>query len=393
MDKAVADEAVSIPSRVDASGLLSAGSEGLYRLLVESVRDYAIFALDPEGHILTWNVGAERIKGYKASEIIGRHFSIFYQPDEAAQQKPAMELEIATREGRYEEEGWRVRKDGSLFWANVIITALRNPAGKVVGFGKVTRDLTERKEAQERALADARRIAEVEASNRAKSNFLAAMSHELRTPLNAIGGYAELLAMGVRGPVTREQKEDLDRIRRSQLHLLAIINDLLNYSRIEAGRITYDIERVPVGPSLATVVEMMELLATGRQITLEFTPGTEEIAARADRAKLEQILVNLTSNALKFTNAGGFVVLSATAQERDVEIAVRDTGRGIPHDKLEEIFEPFVQVGRSLTHGNEGTGLGLAISRDLARAMGGEIGVESRLGEGSTFTLRLPRAD
>jgi signal transduction histidine kinase len=243
---------------------------------------------------------------------------------------------------------------------------------------------------QLRAIEDTRRIAEAEAANRAKAEFLAAMSHELRTPLNAIGGYVDLISLGIRGPVTEQQIEDLKRIRRSQQHLLGIINDLLNFSRIEAGRLTYEFAQVPVREILEAVASMVEPLAYAKAITLTW-PGNVRSDVYTDRAKAEQILLNLLTNAIKFTGEEGQVVVSCTVRREHMSIVVKDTGVGIPADKLESIFEPFVQIGRSLTSLHEGTGLGLAISRDLAQAMGGELTVESVPGSGSTFTLVLPR--
>ena len=367
-------------------------SEQRFRLLVYGVRDYAIFMLDTTGHITTWNMGAQRIKGYTSEEIIGKHFSIFYTDEDLEDGKPARELEIATKTGVYEEEGWRVRKDGTRFWANVVITALRKPDGALAGFAKVTRDLTERRAAQERAIEAARKAAASEAASRAKSEFLASMSHELRTPLNAIGGYADLLAMGVRGPVTEAQIEDLQRIRRSQQHLLGIINDILNFSRVEAGQVTYDYSAVPVATVIEAVGQMIEPQAIKKGVKLDVYQCPPDVAAWADKARVEQIVINLLSNAVKFTNKGGVKLECDGYDSERISIAVTDTGLGIPADHLEKIFEPFVQVGRSLTQSHEGTGLGLAISRDLARAMGGDVVVTSELEKGSQFRLILPRA-
>ncbi|HEY7236760.1 MAG TPA: PAS domain-containing sensor histidine kinase [Gemmatimonadaceae bacterium] len=373
-------------------GAILEGS-GLYGLLVESVQDYAIFALDPDGYVITWNTGAARLKGYAPEEIIGRHFSVFYPEEDDPLVKTRWELEVAAREGRFEDEGWRVRKDGTQFWANVIITALRAPDGTLVGFAKVTRDLTERKAAEERAVRDASRLAAVEASNRTKSEFLATMSHELRTPLNAIGGYAELMELGVAGPVTSEQESYLSRIRSSQQHLLAIINDLLNYSRSEAGQLAYDLERISLHDVVERSIPMMLPTATSKSIAIGHGPCTMAVHAWADEQKVEQIVLNLLSNAVKFTPRGGRVVVSCGIAEDQSTITVSDTGPGVPPEKSEEIFEPFVQLGRSLTSQQQGTGLGLAISRELARAMHGDLRVESAPGGGAAFTLTLPNAE
>jgi PAS domain S-box-containing protein len=730
----------------------------LYRLLVASVRDYAIFAIDATGHVLTWNAGAAHLKGYDASEIIGRHFSIFYPPEEIAAGKPRTELLVAARDGRFEDEGWRVRKDGTRFWANVIVTALRDELGRTIGFAKVTRDLTERRAAElqairlasesaaraaaearsgeldllnhqlqdqaleleaqteeaqslteeleetneqlEDALADAERarhaaelseqfarsilesiadpfvvqdvhwrfryinakaaeivgasghapaeligrvvwdvypellgteterqmrraarervplsfetrsangrqwsslycyplpdgglatqwrdvterkraeesahylarasealsssldyettladlanivvpeladwcsvdiagedgprqvalahvnpakvrwarelskryppdpdaptgspnvmrtgkpelypeipdellaanavdaehlriIREVgirsamivpliahertlgtltliaaesgrrydetdlvlatelarraalavdnarlhraelmarvaaERANRAKSDFLAVMSHELRTPLNAIAGHAQILEMGLHGPVTHGQREALERIGRAQRHLLGLINNVLNLTRIETGRVEYRVRPVLVSSVLADLASLVQPQFAARDITLvsRLPDGTSgaDLHVAVDREKLIQILTNLLGNAAKFTPARGHVELRLveTGDGATAQIHVRDSGPGIPSDKLEVIFEPFVQLERSLTTPSEGAGLGLAISRDLARGMGGDLRAESDEGGGATLILTVPLA-
>jgi PAS domain S-box-containing protein len=375
------------------SGLAVAIRHGgqVYQLMVDSVRDYAIFMLDPNGHVASWNKGAQRIKGYTPSEIIGQHFSVFYPQKDIASGKPPHELKVAARVGRFEDEGWRLRKDGSAFWANVVITAVRDETNHLIGFSKVTRDLTERRAAEEKSIADARRIARAEAANTAKSEFLAAMSHELRTPLNAIGGYTELLSLGLAGPVKPEQKDYLERIRKSQQHLLGIISDLLNYSRIEAGNVSYDIRPIALGTVIDSVMPMMEAPAATKKIELRTEPASLDCVALGDRARVDQILLNLLSNAVRHTSAGGSITVKCVVSRANVAIQVIDTGTGVPKEKLEAIFEPFVQLGRSLSSAHEGMGLGLSISRDLARAMKGDLTVSSKVGEGSTFTLQLPR--
>ncbi|HUF65768.1 MAG TPA: PAS domain-containing protein [Gemmatimonadaceae bacterium] len=672
--------------------------DSLYRLLVESVVDYAIFVLDPDGRVRTWNAGAQRLKGYTADEIIGQSFTCFYTPPDAAAGEPQRALATARREGRFESEGWRIRKDGRTFWALVVITALHGDDGRLVGYAKVTRDLTQRKKAEEagrllaaeqaahsesarseqfvrsvlesitdpfmvfdkewrvrylnpaardalpaaasappdsmigrriwdahpewvgtpmhrltleaaelgvpvqftgqsdqtgnwleihcfplpdgglsvtwkditsrkqadetlqyvaeatdvlassldyestfaalarllvprhadwcaidilasdgslrrvtvehadpdkvqgakalferypvdpqapwgpyRALStgeaelfpeitdemltaaaaddehfrlmralglasvlivpltvrerilgsitlasaeSGRRYGEAElalateladraalavenarlyksaveaqqlaeTANRAKSEFLAVMSHELRTPLNAIAGYVQLLEMGLRGPLTKEQRRDLQRVQRSQRHLLSLINDILNYARVEAGHVDYELRTVSVAELLRELEPLVSPLIEGKGLNYSVGSIPAELAVRADPEKTQQILLNLVSNAVKFTDTGGSITMSVTIDGGQAQLSLRDTGCGIAEDKLEVIFTPFLQLDRSLSTVSEGTGLGLAISRDLARGMGGDLRVASEPGEGSVFTLLLPLA-
>jgi signal transduction histidine kinase len=280
---------------------------------------------------------------------------------------------------------------------NVGYQPLRDAAGQVYAIASVSYDVTEHVMARReievaREAAEAAR-AEAEAANRSKSEFLAVMSHELRTPLNAIAGYAELLAMGIRGPITEQQADDLRRIQTSQRHLLGLINEVLNYARLETGSVQYDLADVSVRDALAASEALVAPQARAKGLSLTVHDVAPALAVRADAEKLRQVLVNLLSNAVKFTDRGGAVTLDAEADDRLVRIRVHDTGIGIASDKRAVIFEPFVQVRADLTRTAEGTGLGLAISRDLARGMGGELVVErSAPGAGTTLLLTLPLA-
>jgi len=242
------------------------------------------------------------------------------------------------------------------------------------------------------AIAEDARAA-AEAANQAKSDFLTTMSHELRTPLNAISGYTELLAMEIRGPITEEQRGDLVRIRRSGQFLLSVINDILNLARLEAGKVEYELTDVPITPLLSGLEALIAPQIAARELTYRFVRHEAPLTVRGDFEKVQQILLNLLTNAVKFTPPGGRITVDCEAVGDGVVVTVRDTGRGIAASRLEEIFEPFVQLDRHLTASSQqGVGLGLAISRNLAEAMGGTLTVESTVGVGSAFKLTLPAA-
>jgi PAS domain S-box-containing protein len=381
-------------------------SEEMFRLLVASVQDYAIFLLDPTGHVVTWNLGAERIKQYKASEIIGKHFSIFYP--EQDKWKPPAELEIAKKEGRFEEEGWRLRKDGTRFWANVVITAIYDRHRVLRGFTKVTRDITARREAEEtrRALLE-QREARVQAeeekrraeasyraaqeANRAKDEFLMTLSHELRTPMTAILGWSRMLpTMHESDPMFREA---IRAIARSADLQAKLIDDVLDVSRIVSGKLRLTMEDVELVPVLQSALDAVRTSAAAKHITLTTAFDRNLGSATFDATRLHQVVWNLLSNAVKFTPDGGRVELAARRTPSHLQITVTDTGEGIDPEFLPHVFEPFRQAETPSTRVHGGLGLGLSIVRYLAEAHGGTITASSAgRGKGSQFTVIFPTA-
>ena len=391
---AAADEIGQLAASLEEAGQLLAereralrDNEERLRLIIDGVKEYGIFGLDPNGHVTSWNTGAERIKGYSEADILGRHFYLFYPP-QARDTAPYLALQAATREGRYEEEAWRQRRDGSLFWANVVITAQRDASGTLRGFSKITRDITDRRNA-EAALRTARE--EAENASRAKSEFLSRMSHELRTPLNSILGFAQLLEMDTGTPA---QQAQVRHILRAGRHLLGLINEVLDIARIESGRLAMSPEPLALRPLLQEVSLLLSPQADSADIRLRLRLPDDlatTLCVQADRQRLVQVLLNLLSNAIKYNHPGGHVEVRVQADSDTVTLSVIDNGPGIAAEDLERLFIPFERLGAAASE-VEGTGLGLALSKSLLEQMDGSLGVHSTPGEGSTFSLTLPRA-
>jgi PAS domain S-box-containing protein len=385
----------------------------IFRLLVENTKDYAIFMLDPHGRIATWNVGAQRIKGYRADEILGRHFSVFYTPEAVQSGWPQQELEYATREGRFEDEGWRVRKDGTRFWANVIITAVYDESGTLRGFGKVTRDTTERKqhenEVQQLTVELAKRAADLDAANRElkqksaeNERFVYAVSHDLRSPLVNLQGFSRELEVGladlraclgeaVLPDRVRERAtaiidghltESLDFMRNAVAHLSSIVEGLLRLSRV--GRVEYRSDRVDMHGVVTQLAAAMhaEIVEKGAEVRIGQLP-----AAWGDRDAIMQVFANLIGNALQNLDASRPGVIDVGVQQdgSSVTYFVRDNGVGIAEDLQRKLFQSYqVKPGRA-----RGEGMGLAIVKRILDRHAGRIWVESTPGTGSAFFFTL----
>jgi len=376
-------------------------SEERFRLMIEGVAEYAIFMLDANGRVATWNIGAERIKGYTASDIIGQHFSIFYPKDARDSGWPEHELQEAAEKGSFVDNGWRLRKDGTTFWANVTITALRDDTGHLLGYAKLTRDMTETKRVEVMELAnqqreemlDAERSARMAAqrATRVKDEFLATLSHELRTPLSAILGWTQVLLRGEspKGPETHKRAlEVIDRNARAQVQL---IDDLLDLSRIMTGKIRLDLHQVSFTSIVEAAVDSAIPSADAKGIRLKAILGAGHDIVSADGARLQQVVWNLLTNAIKFTAKGGQIQVLLQRVNSHLELSVSDTGIGIPASYLPQVFDRFSQKDSTTTRAYGGLGLGLAICKQLVELHAGSIKAASQgEGKGATFSVQLP---
>jgi PAS domain S-box-containing protein len=350
-------------------------SEEQLQLLLESVSDYAIFMLDTEGRVRSWNVGAAAIKGYRASEIIGRHFSVFYRAEDVARGKPSAVLERAMRQGHVIEEGWRVRKDGTVFWADVTVTPVFDSSGVPRGFAKVTRDATKR-----------RRLVELETSSRRMMEFLATLGHELRNPLTPIRNSVYLLKLREQADSSRERL--LHILERQTHHLTRLVDDLLDVGRISSGKMELRFEAVDLVELVRRTAETMSSEFSAREQRLELELPDAPVLVRGDETRLSQALQNLLANASKFTPNGGQVSIETRLEGRVVNVIVRDNGRGLSPSSIETIFELFVQESEG-----GGLGIGLSLARRLVELHGGSLSAASPgPGLGSSFTIRLPVA-
>ncbi|HSN28563.1 MAG TPA: PAS domain S-box protein [Kofleriaceae bacterium] len=358
-------------------------NEERLRILVDSVKDYAIFMLDPYGNVASWNAGAQRINGYRADEIIGRHFSAFYPEEDIRAGKCEMELEVATRVGRFEDEGWRLRKDGTRFWSNVIITPLFDSHGTLVGFGKVTRDLTERKQHEEERL----RLAQAQEAVRLRDEFLSIASHELKTPLTVLQLQLDTLRDRVK-ETDASLAEKIERTNRASDRLTQLVDTLLDVSRIATGKFELHPEPVDLSQVAKDVVDRMNMAASAAscEIRADVVPHVE---GQWDRIRVEQVITNLLGNAIKYA-AGSTVDLRVYHEPGTAVIEVRDRGPGLPNDN-DALFGRF-ERGASMRHYG-GLGLGLYIVRQIAEAHGGNVIAGNAPGGGARFSVRLPRKD
>jgi PAS domain S-box-containing protein len=352
-----------------------------FRLLVESVIDYGIFMLDPEGNVASWNNGAQRIKGWTADEIIGKHFSVFYPKEAVDSGWPAHELAIAKREGRFEDEGWRVRKDGTRFWANVVISAVRDEGGVLRGFAKVTRDLTEKK-----------RVEELEEAEKRINEFLAMLGHELRNPLAPIRNAVSILRAQKTLSTVEERVAGV--IDRQLGHLTRLVDDLLDVSRITSGKIALRLEPLDLLAPVVAAVEACRPMLDRKRQHFAFHHEDQPMRVTGDATRLTQIVVNLLTNASKYTPPGGHVTLNLERVDDRALIQVKDDGMGIAPAAIPRMFDLFVQGERGLDRSEGGLGLGLTLVRRLVQLHNGTVtAISQGSGKGSTFEVRLPLHD
>jgi len=364
-----------------------------YRLLIESVQDYAIFLLDPDGKVASWNPGAKRLKGYNEDEIIGQHFSAFYPKEDVLAHKPEDNLAAAKKFGRIEDEGWRVRKDGTTFWADVVITALYDESGTLQGFAKVTRDLTERKrmedELQNANTELKRQRQELALLNQAKDEFISLASHQLRTPATGVKQYIGMLLEGFIGDIPKDQKNVLEKAYHSNERQIDLINDLLRVAQLDAGKLVLNKTPANITELVADTVAEQKDSFDHRQQAVEVKSPSRPIIANIDEQRLRMVLDNLVDNASKYTPPSGKIKISVSKTKGCLRICVEDNGVGIQSKDIPKLFNKFSRINNELSEEVGGSGLGLYWADKVVQMHGGNIDVKP-LKQGTRFTILIP---
>lgn len=368
-----------------------------YKLLVDNIQDYAIFFMDENGYIQTWNKGAQKAKGYQASEIIGKHFSIFYTPEDVADKKPEQMLRIAKKIGRVEDEDWRVNKDGSRFWANVVITALYDNDGKVLGFAKVTRNLTERKEYEDN-LREANTLLkkqqkELQNLNASKDEFISLASHQLRTPATAIKQLLGLLLEGFEGPLPNTIQGILEKTYEANERQIMIVNSLLRVAQIDAGKITLHKKKSDINEIVKSLCKEYEGVIRDKGQTLTCSLSSQPVYGYIDEHYYRTTLENILDNASKYTIGEGVITITTEQDRETATVTITDTGIGIPPQDIPSLFTKFYRITNDASHNVAGTGLGLYWCEKVIDLHEGTISVESEVGEGTSFKITVPSGE
>jgi PAS domain S-box-containing protein len=356
-----------------------------FDLLAADAVEYALFLVDPGGRLICWNLGAERLFGYRSDEVVGQHFSRFFSPEDVIAGQPEYELRTAREGGLAQSVRWQVRKDGSRFWCKANVTALYNEAKQVTAFARVMHDLTAT-QAQE---AVAKRADDLAAANRGKEEFMAMLSHELRNPLSPIlNALAILKQIRTQDPIIRQAGGIIER---QVWQMVRMVDDLLDVSRITKGKLRLTKERVDLRTVMNRAADSARPLLAARQHEFSLLLPTEPLWVEGDPGRLEQVAVNLLSNAAKYTDPGGLVRMTVAREGDDAVVRVIDNGVGIPADMLPRIFDLFTQVDTSLSRSHGGLGIGLALVRTLVEMHGGRVTAASGgLGKGSEFAVKVP---
>ena len=366
-----------------------------YKILVENVQDYAIFFMDQHGYIQTWNKGAEKNKGYTADEIIGKHFSLFYPEKDKADGKPERELEIAKKVGRVEDEDWRVRKDGTKFWANVVITALYDDDGHLQGFAKVTRNLTERKENEDN-LRSANVLLqeqqkELQRLNDSKDDFISLASHQLRTPATAIKQLLGLMIEGFEGEIPAHLLPLLQKTYDSNERQIAIVNNLLKVAQIDSGKVILRKHPTDLNEIVTSLAKQYEGVIQDKNQIVELRLQAEPLYGYVDEHYYRMALENVLDNASKYTEGEGKITISSKLEGDTAVVSVTDTGVGVSQENLHTLFDKFNRIPNDLSHKVAGSGLGLYWVEKVIYLHQGAVAVDSELHKGTTFSIAVPK--